>query len=209
MKSPPRRYPGYDVLAKWQTPSWDEITRAVVAERLGPPPKRQFFDEREWAVLVALCETVVPQPDRDEPVPVAPHVDAAVAQNRTTGTRYAELPPMQDAWRRGLAALDAEAQALHGRGFAELPQPTREALLTAVDAGDVRAPDWEDLPPRRLFRDLFANEIVRVYYSHPAAWSEIGFGGPASPRGYVRLGPNRRDSWESEEVVETRRSPEP
>ncbi|MGH6677602.1 MAG: gluconate 2-dehydrogenase subunit 3 family protein, partial [Bradyrhizobium sp.] len=36
-------------------------------------------------------------------------------------------------------------------------------------------------------------------YAHPAAWSEIGFGGPASPRGYVRLGANRRDEWEAAE----------
>jgi hypothetical protein len=26
----------------------------------------------------------------------------------------------------------------------------------------------------------------------------VGFGGPASPRGYVRLGLNQRDPWEGE-----------
>jgi hypothetical protein len=42
--------------------------------------------------------------------------------------------------------------------------------------------------------------VVGIYYAHPAAWSEIGFGGPASPRGYVRLGFDERDPWEAEEV---------
>jgi hypothetical protein len=42
--------------------------------------------------------------------------------------------------------------------------------------------------------------LVSIYYAHPEAWNEIGFGGPASPRGYARLGMDRRDPWEAEEV---------
>lgn len=30
--------------------------------------------------------------------------------------------------------------------------------------------------------------VLSAFYSHPWAWNEIGFGGPAHPRGYVRLG---------------------
>jgi hypothetical protein len=44
---------------------------------------------------------------------------------------------------------------------------------------------------------VLLHEAVSVYYAHPAAWSEIGFGGPASPRGYVRIEADRRDSWEA------------
>jgi len=35
---------------------------------------------------------------------------------------------------------------------------------------------------------------------HPASWNEIGFGGPASPRGYVRMNFDRRDPWEAAEA---------
>ena len=31
--------------------------------------------------------------------------------------------------------------------------------------------------------------MLEAFYSHPWAWNEIGFGGPAYPRGYMRLGP--------------------
>ena len=31
--------------------------------------------------------------------------------------------------------------------------------------------------------------VLGAFYSHPWAWNEIGFGGPAYPRGYARLGP--------------------
>ena len=34
----------------------------------------------------------------------------------------------------------------------------------------------------------------------PTAWNEIGFGGPASPRGYVRMDFDRRDPWEAAEA---------
>jgi len=30
--------------------------------------------------------------------------------------------------------------------------------------------------------------VLAAFYSHPWAWNEIGFGGPAYPRGYMRLG---------------------
>lgn len=199
MRSSPSRYDGYDILDKWDSPSWDDITRRVIGERLASPPQRRFLDKEEWETLVALCDTVVPQPDREEPVPIAPWVDAALVQDRTTGTRYADLPPMREAWRRGLAAIDAEALMQHSVRFCELGKDARERLIAAMDREAVKAPEWRALPPRRLFREVLANEIVRIYYCHPAAQSEIGFGGPASPRGYVRLGPNHHDAWEARE----------
>ena len=30
--------------------------------------------------------------------------------------------------------------------------------------------------------------VLSCFYSHPWAWNEIGFGGPAYPRGYSRFG---------------------
>jgi hypothetical protein len=45
-------------------------------------------------------------------------------------------------------------------------------------------------------------DVLHAYYSHPTAWNEIGFGGPASPRGYVRMGYDRRDPWEAVEALD-------
>ena len=41
--------------------------------------------------------------------------------------------------------------------------------------------------------------ILGAFYSHPWAWNEIGFGGPAYPRGYSRLGAGLSETWEGEE----------
>ena len=190
----PRPYPGYDVLAKRESPSWDDATRRVVEDRLDAPAGR-YLGSRAFRTLAALCETALPQPDRGAPIPVAEMVDAAIAENRTTGTRWHSLPPMREAWDRALALIDAEAQAVHGRPFAALLSGERAEILQAIDRADTRA-DW-DLPPQDVLRKVVLVEIVRAYYAHPTAWSEIGFGGPASPRGYVRLAAGRHDPWEA------------
>jgi hypothetical protein len=82
-------------------------------------------------------------------------------------------------------------------GFRELPINQQDAVLRAIQHNDVRSASWQGLPAKLFFSSVLLREVVSVYYAHPAAWSEIGFGGPASPRGYVRLGFDRRDPWEA------------
>ncbi len=195
-----QRFPTYDVLEKWDTPSWNEQTRAVVKNRLEEVPYRRFLTEGEWDVLQAVCDRLVPQPDRgNNPVPIVPFIDEKLHQNQGDGYRYEGMPPMREAWRQGIKAIDDEARLRWGSGFCELPDNQQEAVLRAIQHDDVRSTSWRGLPPKRFFSSLLLRSAINVYYAHPAAWNEIGFGGPASPRGYVRLGFNRRDSWEAEE----------
>lgn len=199
-------HPHYDVLAKWDSPSWDDATREVVRKRLHGVPARTFLTAEEWAVLEAVCGRLVPQPDRPhDAVPIAPWIDRKLAQNSGDGYRLAEMPPMREAWRQGLCALDAEARRRHGSGFADLGAVQQDAVLRCVQQGDVTAPQWDGLPATRFFTDALLKTVVATYYAHPAAWSECGFGGPASPRGYVRLGSDERDRWEAEAQVDAAR----
>ena len=68
-----------------------------------------------------------------------------------------------------------------------------------VQGGEASVPEWQGMPPALFFSVRVLHDVFGAYYSHPTAWNEIGYGGPASPRGYLRLGINRRDSWEAEE----------
>ena len=52
----------------------------------------------------------------------------------------------------------------------------------------------------KFFMQRLLPDIVHAYWSHPTAWSEMGWGGPASPRGYVRMGYDERDPWEAAAV---------
>ena len=196
----PDRFPGYDVLAKRKTPSWNRATREAVDRRLAVPREPHFLTAEEFAILKAIADRIVPQPPGREPIPVAALVAHRLFQGEHDGFRNACLPPEGEAWRRGLKALDAEAQAAHGIGFVPLAEYSRDDLLKQAQAGELADPAWGGMRCDVFFRDRLLPDIVRAYYSHPTAWREIGFGGPASPRGYVRMGWNRRDPWEAVEA---------
>jgi hypothetical protein len=192
-------YSHYDVLSKWDSPSWNDQTREVIRERLHEVPPRRFLSEKQWSLLEAVANRIIPQPDREEPVPITPWIDKMLFDNRGPGYRWADLPPMREAWTRGLDAIAAEAEHRHGKSFEELSADQQDELLGDVQDAHVNHRFWGDLPPRKFFMCWLLKTIVSVYYAHPLAWDEIGFGGPASPRGYVRLGINERDPWEAKE----------
>lgn len=198
------RYPGYDVLRKRDTPSWNDITRRVIDARLNVPRQPRFFDDREWRTLEAVCEQIVPQPGHREPgrekVPLAAYVDAKLHTGRTDGYRYPGMPQQGEAWRRGLAALEEAAQRDEGKSFHALRPEQQERMLRAMQQGRFQASALGDMPAKGFFDHRVIHDVVEAYYSHPFAWNEIGWGGPASPRGYVRLGIGLRDPWEPAEA---------
>lgn len=192
-------YPDYDVLDKWNSPSWNDQTRAVVEQRLDAVPERRFLTEGQWSLLEAICARLLPQPERDEPVPIVPWIDQMLDEDRGPGFRYADMPPMRDAWRKGLEAIAAEALHRHGKSFEQLGPDQQDGLLADIQNDQVESGNWGGLPARRFFNHQLLKQVVAVYYAQPAAWNEIGFGGPASPRGYARLGFDQRDPWEARE----------
>jgi hypothetical protein len=194
------RYPSYDVLKKRDTPSWDEPTRTAIGERLATPREPRFFDAVQWLALTHLCRCIVPQADSEPIVPLAALVDAKLTKNTGDGYRDARLPPSREAWKTGLAALDAESRAQFGLPFASVERLQQDALLEQMQRGDMHNDAWHGMPAKLFFEKRVLHDVCSAYYSHPHAWSEIGFGGPANPRGYVRLYFDRRDPWEASEA---------
>ena len=195
----PDRFPGYDVLSKRRSPSWNDATRRVIDQRLAMSRDPHFFTEQEWVTLTAVCDRIVPQPKSRPPIPVAAMVDHKTANDLTDGYRDHRLPKMQEAWRRGLRALDQEAMTRHGARFHAISATVQDALLTQMQQGELHHDDWCDMPCNLFFSRRVLHDIVAAYYAHPTSWNEIGFGGPASPRGYVRMGFDKRDPWEAAE----------
>ena len=193
------RFPGYDVLAKRNSPSWNAKTRQVIDQHLALPREPRFLSPDEFRVLEAVCDRIVPQPADRAPVPVAAMIDAKLFEDKCDGYRDHRLPPLRKAWCHGLAGIEAEARRRHNVGFAQLEGAERDALLRAVQDGKIAA-DWGGMPAQVFFAKRLLFDIVTQYYGHPTAWSEIGFGGPASPRGYVRMDFDRRDPWEAAEA---------
>jgi hypothetical protein len=199
MTQPPR-FPGYDVLAKWDSPSFDDVTRDVLALRLDAVPPRRWLTQDEWDLLDAINARLLPQPEREHTIPITPWIDAMLHDDRGEGYRHPDMPPLRDAWRQGLAAVDDEARRLHDRPFARLDAAAQDAVLQLLADGDAASPRWQGLDAKRFFIHHLLKTAAGFYYAHPAAWNEIGFGGPANPRGYVRLGFDGRDPWEAKEA---------
>lgn len=195
-----QRYPGYDVLAKRNTPSWNEKTREIIDRRLAVPREPAFFSADEFATVEAIARRLTPQPCGQPQIPVAALVDYQLSIGRSDGYRDAGMPRQGDAWRQGLRALDAEAQLAHGGSFREISPGEQDALLRRMQQGELHVPEWGSISPKSFFRKRMAHDIVLAYFSWPGAWSGIGWGGPASPRGYVRMDFDERDSWEAAEV---------
>lgn len=192
-------YAGYDVLAKWDSPSFDAVTRRVLADRLHDLPARKFFSEPELSLLEAIVDLLAPPLPGLAPAMLARWIDDRVGRNLGEGFRGAGAPPFQQNWRTGLIAIDAEARRLCGAPFVALALADQEKALRAVQAGETDATLWSGVDPATFFSDTLLKTVAGLAYAHPLAWSDIGFGGPASPRGYVRLGFDSRDPWEAKE----------
>jgi len=61
-------------------------------------------------------------------------------------------------------------------------------------------PAWEGVGANAFFTKRILFDIPCLYYSHLPAWSEMGFGGPAGPHGYVRMELDWRDPREAAEA---------
>jgi hypothetical protein len=197
-----KKFPGYDVLAKRTGPSWNDKTREVVERRLALGPSPRFFTAEELLTVEAAADRIVPQPNDRPAIPVALLVDHKLHLGQSDGYRLSGTPQDRDAWRQGLKAMDAEAMSAWHARFHALSQNQQDCLLQRMQDGALQDPVWYPLHPSRFFKMRLAKDLVFAYYAHPTAWSEIGWGGPASPRGYVRMDYDERDPWEAAEAHE-------
>ena len=149
-----------------------------------------------------LSIALLPQDDRTEErrIPILPGIDERLYENRIEGYRFEDMPPDQEAYRIAARAFEEMAQTLHGRAFHELDGREQEEILKSIHQAKPQAAQelWKQMNIERFWA-LLVSDVVAVYYAHPWAWDEIGFGGPAYPRGYMRLEEGEPEPWEVEE----------
>jgi len=196
----PGYYPGYSTLS--QRNFWDEATRKLIDKRVNEIPSIRFFSTVEAEFLTAVAGRVLPQDDRDQSrrIPIVPWIDERLHEGRIDGYRFEGMPPDGEAYRLGLQGIDACAQENYGRHFTGLTPVFQEDILRGIhDANPAGGHDiWKRLPVHRFWL-LLLHDVCSIYYSHPWAWDEIGYGGPAYPRGYMRLENGEPEPWEVRE----------
>jgi hypothetical protein len=198
------RYPDYDVLE--QARHWDEVTRRAVLRRVEQVPPLRFFTAREAATLNDLCDVLTAQ-DAEPRIPVINYIDEKYHEGRLDGFQFHDMPDDREAWRMVAAGLDEEARERGGgETYAAAAAELKRAIVGDFAEAKLHGGVWGQLNVERAF-GLVMRGVLDAYYSHPYSWNEIGFGGPAYPRGYSRFGSPHlqaaeRETWEGQEAFD-------
>ncbi len=197
------RYPDYDVLQ--QADHWDDVTREMVLDRVHKVPELRFFGAREAATLGALCDLLTAQ-DSEPRIPVLNYIDEKLHQGKLDGYQYADMPDDRDTWRMVAQGLDEQAQRSGAETFSVAAADTQHEIVSGLAEANLHGGVWDQLNVKRTF-SVVMRSVLAAFYSHPWAWNEIGFGGPAYPRGYSRFGSPHlqsaeRESWEGREAFD-------
>lgn len=172
------RYPTWDVMAARE--EWDEHTRSVIAKRMADPGPLTFFTPPETETLHAAIARLTADDDPWRTAKVAELIDTKVGKGPGDNYRQTETPPDQELWRQIIAHL--------GPDFAALPPEAQDEHLTHLQHSH-----------SQHFKALH-KEVVSHYCALPPVWSFMGYGGPAFPRGYVRIELGLQDPWEPEQA---------
>jgi gluconate 2-dehydrogenase subunit 3-like protein len=198
------RYPDYDILE--QAEHWDPVTREMVLGRVQDVPPIRFFTPGEAATLSALADRLTAQ-ESEPRIPIINFVDEKYEKGDLDGFQFADMPDDRDAWRLVAQGLDEQAAERAGAAsFAAAAVQDQLAIVSDFADGNLRGGAWEELSVTHAF-SLVMRVVLSCFYSHPWAWNEIGFGGPAYPRGYSRFGSPElqqaeRETWEGVEYFD-------
>jgi hypothetical protein len=167
-------------------------------DRVENIPPIRFFNATEVPTLKAFCDVVTAQ-DAEPRIPVLSYVDQKLESGVGDGYQYDDLPGDGEVWRMVARGLDDEA----GGSFAEASEEDRVQIVHLFSKAELYSGVWSELNVNRAW-SVVMRYVVQAFYSHPWAWNEIGFGGPAYPRGYGTFGSphlGEREPWEGDESV--------
>ena len=130
-------------------------------------------DSLNWNTLRALMNRIIPADD-------FPNAWDAGVGNYLARQFERDLKSQLDFYHLGLDALEAEAQAVADKSFAELDNLTQDAILTQLEAGQVKS-TWQ-VDPVTFFHTVIEH-VMEGYYSDPGnggnhdaiSWQMIGF----------------------------------
>ena len=150
-------------------------------------PELALLQRRGGGTLVAFCDVVLAQ-DAEPRIPVLAFIDQKLAEGRLDGYRYDGMPDDRETWRLVARGLDEARRRVGAASYAGRSRSScRATIVDAFAEGELSGGAWDELDLERAW-SVVMRSVLAAFYSHPWAWNEIGFGGPAYPRGYARLG---------------------
>lgn len=178
---------------------WDPHTRQIIEKRVETKSyfPLKYLTEEESRILFELCTVLLD----DVRIPiisfVVHHFDTTLTASIGESQRKMGIPKQSVLIREGLALLDQTCIKLYNKPFKDLPEKTKKEVVNNLTQGNLPLQSEQITIPEMDFIQKISSEAVSAYYSHPTIWSEIGYAGPAYPRGYVRTELGLTDPWEA------------
>jgi hypothetical protein len=190
-------YPDFNVLHEEE--HWDPHTREIVTKRLKTESfsPHRFLTRPESDTLFRLC-TFLLDDDRSPVISyVVHHFDTTLQSGIGESQRKIGIPQQSTLIRKGLKSLDLYCIERYGQQFISLKKEDQQDVIQQLIQGNITIQPGDTQIPFKDWVDKIFTEAVAAYYSHPTIWSEIGYAGPAYPRGYVRSELGLTDPWEA------------
>jgi len=131
------------------------------------PARYRFFDDHEAALLVEICERLIPRDD----TPGA--TDAGVIHFIDRQLRGAHARH-QAAYRQGLKAFHQTCLAVARAPFAELAPEKKDEFLRLLESGKAPRAGWSDPSPQEFFR-LLVEHTMQGFYGPPRHGGNRGY----------------------------------
>lgn len=190
------RYPSFNVMDERE--EWDAHTQAIVENRLMESHPSTELSLVELQVLQQVCSALID--DRRENVLsyILVHVAQSLKGTTGEGERKAGLPAQKKLIINGIKYMSGSMPTKKQLFALEHEDQDLTELLQQVSQGKAVISNWTSELQREWFIKLLSL-TVEAYCSHPQVWSDMGYAGPAYPRGYVRGDIGRLDPWEAKE----------
>lgn len=192
-----RHYPSFNVMDERE--AWDDHTRSIVDSRLDILKNTYQFLTLDEAKLLELLSSLLMEEDRKDIILYTiQHMDDTLHASIGESQRKHGVPEAKILIRDGLQKLEECAQSVRSTSFSQLTASAQMKVLEQVSSGTA-LPDtvWATAHQKAFFQKIL-NFTIEAYCSHPTVWSEIGYAGPAYPRGYVRADIGHLDPWEAQ-----------
>lgn len=177
---------------------WDDHTQTIVTSRTKKNDGYQFLTSAEAEIIRRISSLLVNDESPEVLHFVVSHIDQSLHQSPGESQRKAGVPEAPALVRAGLKAMEEGARAQYGSSYVNLDLTEQKHYLQDVSKSKAEPQRlWAAIPQKELFNKL-QNLTVEAYCSHPKVWSEIGYAGPAYPRGYVRTQLGQLDPWEAQ-----------
>jgi gluconate 2-dehydrogenase gamma chain len=134
--------------------------------RAAPPPYR-FFTEAEAALLIDICEQLIPGDD-------TPGATEAGVIHYIDRQLCGVFKRHQSAYRQGLASFQQTCVREHGQPFEALPAEKKIAALQAIESGRGPKELWFKPSPQAFFNLVLAH-TMQGFYGSPRHGGNRGY----------------------------------